>query len=151
MRNLLTAERAILESLSRSSKSIAELECDTGISLSALRHIVDELISTDLVEYNDGKYILMCHTVANQSPQELVREKKRLMADFIDSSPNIHLQKVWLTSYERVLFDQLIEKLTHFMGQVKGKREECLKTEFQEVVIWGHSPYQQLIRNSLEL
>lgn len=151
MKNLLTAERAILESLSRSSKTMGEIECDTGIMHATLMKIIDELIATNLIKKNAEHYILLCHKIEEQSEVELTREKKRLVADFIDSTPNVHIQKVWLTPYERIIFDQLMDKLDHFMKHVKGKRENDLRTEFQEVVLWGHSPYQELIRNSLNL
>ncbi len=147
MRHLLTAERAVLESLSRSNKSFGELNEDTGVQEHILHCILEDFISVDIVVMIDDYYQLV---IFEESERERRLEIKRMLSDFVDIGENLHLQKIWMTPYEKLMFDQLVARFDSFIKSVKKKKSAGLKTLKQEVVVWGHLSYQNLIKQSLE-
>lgn len=161
-RSLLMLERMILESLSKASRTIAEIALDTGLKQELIAQVTTGLVQEGFLEYKRARYELSNSTVRSfneryQSSEEQLEELREIFVSMVNSSfegsSKIKLQKVSLTKSEKAILGSYFINLEAFIKSVAdaNRREQrSTPTKEQCVFIWGEASYLDLAMESLK-
>ena len=159
-RGLLMVERMVLESLHGKEKNIKELSVDLGLNVQLLMNTLPLLQSKEMITYRQGIYSLNKEKQNEwikqiNSPYHIKGELKDLFSSLVNHyyvkegkcKTGLKVRKVWMTPSEESIFNSLIYNLENFLSGLEKKQE---KTKDQRVVFFGHSSYQNLVKEHLE-
>lgn len=162
---LLIIERIIIESLSKKERNLQEIIHDTSLDHSLLLNILPNLLMKNMIRYNRGTYSIekqnCLQWLGEVNRGENVKEEaKELFISLVNQyfrkdieqknlrSPQLKIQKVWLTPDEEMVLRSHMATLEGFFSGVKASRKvkpQREKTCEQRVVIWGLSQYSDLV------
>lgn len=167
---LLIIERIIIESLSKKERNLQEIIIDTSLEHSLLLNILPNLLMKNMIRYNRGTYSLdkeNCFQWLNEvnKSDNVKEEAKELFISLVNQyfkkdveknlavTPQLKIQKVWLTKDEEMVLRSHMAGLDGFFSGVKASRKmkpQREKTCEQRVVIWGLSQYSDLVEGVLQ-
>lgn len=167
---LLIIERIIIESLSKKERNLQEIIFDTNIDHSLLLNILPNLLMKNMIRYKNGSYFINkenCFEWLNEinKGENIKEEVKELFISLVNQyfkkdkeknqivSPQLKVQKMWLTRDEEIILRSHMAGLDGFFNGVKDSRKVRPvneKTSEQRVVIWGLSQYSDLINGMVE-
>lgn len=167
---LLIIERIIVESLSKKERNMQEIINDTNLDQALLLNILPNLLMKNMIRYTRGIYSIdkeHCMLWLNEinKTDNVKEEAKELFISLVNQyfqkdvrlnnsvSPQLKIQKVWLTTDEEMVLRSHMASLDGFFSGVKASRKvkpQREKTCEQRVVIWGLSQYSDLVEGVLK-
>lgn len=167
---LLLIERMVIESLAKKEKNIQEIEIDTNLDHGLLLNILPNLLMRNIIRYKSGVYSLekdQCFSwLSEVNKRENVKEEAReIFTSLVNqyfkkdkqkeaqNSPQLKIQKMWLTKDEELVLKSHMAGLEGFFNGIKEARKhhpQREKTCEQRVVVWGFSHYSDLIEGVLQ-
>lgn len=162
---LLIIERIIIESLSKKERNLQEIMIDTNLEHSLLLNVLPNLMMKNMVKYSRGIYCIdkenclqwlsdvnKCDNVKEEAKELFISLVNQYFQEGIQkkdtTSPQLKIQKVWLTKDEEVVLRSHMASLEGFFSGIKASRKVRPlkeKTCEQRVVIWGLSQYSDLV------
>lgn len=166
---LLIIERIIVESLSKKERNIQEIMHDTNLDHALLLNVLPNLLMKNMIRYTRGTYSIdkeNCFQWLNEvnKSDNVKEEAKELFISLVNQyfqkdlaqkaalTPQLKIQKVWLTPDEELVLRSHMATLEGFFSGVKASRKvkpQREKTCEQRVVIWGLSQYSDLVEGVL--
>lgn len=149
METLLIWERIVLESLARSPKNQKGLEDDTSIKKNILPKITTGLMQKKIIVQKDGRYFL-----GPNPDQQVAEEIKDLFSTLVNTyyagknRSVLRLKKCYFTPEEHKIFKAYLYSIEALIENVQ--KERCIrpvksKICEQEVIVWGHTRYSNLL------
>jgi hypothetical protein len=167
MENLKSAmliERVILESLSRSSKSLEILSEDSGIESPLLKLLLQEMMFKGWIQYGKGEFSIETSTnkdwiTAINSKESVQLEVKELMDSLVsmyfkENLGILKVQKISLSEDEEMVLNSHLKTLESFFVNLREKRVQkplVSSIKKQKIVVWGAGIYKDLITTNLQL
>lgn len=159
---LLVIERIVLESISKSSKNIYEIENDTGLDNKILSNILSIFIMKNILNYRHGIYFLNMNTKDKwineiNSTENIQEEIKDIFISLVNryyheknEDVGLKVKKVWLSSFDEKLLNAHLKNLDKFVRNIeKERRNKQIKTAKKlcekKIIVWGHSTYSGIV------
>jgi len=154
-------ERVILESIAFGEKDFNEILGDTGLPDQVVANALPEMLMEELIFYKKGQYLLGCREKIKQASSNIKSEIKDVVSSLVDNyfdekqeSHSLKLQKISMTKREEKIFNSHMESLGEFIQQVQSNRSidnEILATKNKKVIFWGHSDYESILNQALNI
>lgn len=166
MSGILIIERIVLESLEKRSKGLKELHEDTKLDQNLVKNILNHLINRGIVKMESGLFRIdrqnsdnWLHLVNDKKAVRL--ELKELFSSLVNNYFNeemekktqLKMKKVFLTKKEQETLNTKFKEIDSFLAQIATDRQRRPLREVtadKQVLIWGHSPYKDLVDEQLE-
>ncbi len=157
-------ERVILESLSKSNKSLELLYEDTGIETPLLKLLLQEMMFKGWIQYHRGEFAL--ESSANKDWISIINSKESIqleVKELMDSLVSMYfkgnlgllkVQKISLTEDEEMILNSHLKSLENFfvsLRENKSKKSLGSTIKKQKIVVWGSGIYKDLIAANLQL
>lgn len=154
MYSLTILERMILESLSKSKKSVLELIYDIDLEIELIQNAIEELKQRNLVKASKGIVEINIEELTKWNQSEHIKDSlreeiKEILEASIDTyfanpeNSMVRIKKVNMSSDEKKIFNAMISNLDNFIkGLTESKKNQSVKD--QEVIFWGFSGYRNL-------
>ena len=159
MNGLLLIERAVLEVLANSTKTLRQITKEMGLEQVLIKNTVKSLMLEGLISYNENGYTI------NQS-RESVDKKKYLNdttcireehLDIVEFTQDFNVVKLTLDSFEEKILQLHIKNFSDFIegvqlgvhNNVKGRAGSTLKEK--KVFAFGVANYGDILKKSISL
>ena len=165
MKGLLLIERAVLESLMESGKSIKGLANDLGVRERYIKNIVRYFLGEELINY-DGEVYSVDKTKKMKEKMLNVNESKNIKKEIMDSidltkdssvsntQAKLVFSKLHLDSFEEKILEVQVKNFLDFIKGVKMKERQNIHKKMRlkekRVLIFGTMNYGDIISGSLK-
>jgi len=160
---ILTAERIILESLFQGKKSVSELCSGTGLNSSIVINIIKNFLRREILERQSNHIAVISQKKESllksiNCKQHIKIEVKEIFSSIIDcyfskkksDEVQLGMKKNWLSDKNKKIFKAQIYNLNSFVESIEQENKtETSDPGKKTVVIWGYSPYSELVNQSL--
>ena len=116
-------KRIILESLKEKPRPLANIIKDTGLDERIVLNTLRLLLDSNIVQHNPSGFCIDFQTFSQLSGDER-EEVKELMSRIVDQyfeqkDSSISLKKVWMTEEDEKIFQNMLEGIERFLGELK--------------------------------
>jgi len=155
MKSLSTVERIILEALDTNSRSLAQIQEQTGLSENMTFNLLQALIIRGLVGYESNGYHIgkhipleMIHQLNSERSKRL--EALELITTMIESprGEEFKMRKVYLEGADEKIFKSLLIQMESLLSDASKKKKGNLKDS--KVIFWAYDSYGPLIQRLVQ-
>lgn len=159
MNGLLLIERAVLEVLSASTKTLKQITKEMDLEQDLVRNTIKSLMLEGLINYKDDGYAI------NQSTESVDKNKylnnknciREEYLDIVEFTQGFNVVKLTLDSFEEKILQLHIKNFNDFIEGVQlGVRNDVkggtgLKLKDKKVFAFGVANYGDILKKSIRL
>ncbi len=163
-RSLTLFERAILESLVRSDKTLDQLSIDIDLDVSVVERILNLMLELNFISDLGGVFGIRGDNFDEirkvSGKAQVIQEFSDLLTGAVvshfdsfgsDDVQRLSVKKVSMTSGEIRIYNAFLTRLEEFIDGVEKRNNRNSKVADQQLVFFGNSNYSSLIKGSLSI
>lgn len=146
MYQITLLDRIIIRSISKKNINLSQISEDTALEERIAKNILQDLVVKNILKIQNDEYRINPHLNDDQinlinNKQDLQIERKQMVNSLIENEL-LHLEKFYLSSKDKVIFEAMVKNLQLF---IQGTKKNNGSTKEETLFFWGQEQYKNVM------